>query len=181
MAKKTGKNDAKAQQTTIARYALERAGKAVSALGEIELAPGSYPFALDVSITGELLVEAGSDGCAGKPAKLGPPAIVPSFSPNDVLVGLIASIPAEKREEVISNAVGAWKSASEEQRAAYAVEAGGVCLKVAKRRKLTTEVETVIEPAVPGTNGRKGAIKCKPSVRITGSAGSQVVEVEVAA
>lgn len=159
---KTNTNGSTPLENTIARYALERAGKAVSALGDAELAPGSYPFALDVSITGELLVEAGSPP--------GEPQTIADIRPNEVLAGLIGSVPAADRKRVISAALGEWKLANPEARKAMLADADAVVLSAAKARKMTAETTPT---------GRKGAVKCKPGVRITGSAGAQTVRVEV--
>jgi hypothetical protein len=161
---KAKKSDTEAVKNTIARYALERAGKAVSALGDVELAPGSYPFALDVSIAGELLVEQGTPP--------GEPQTIADIKPVEVLAGLVASVPDAERKRVISAALGEWKNASPEARKAMLADADAVVLTAAKARRMTTET---------APTGRKGAVKCKPSVTITGTAGAQKVSVKVAA
>lgn len=155
---------AETQQQTIARYALERAGGVVKALGDAELAPGSYPFALDVSITGELLVK--------NPAPAGEPETVADIKPAEILAGLVGSVPDSEQARLLSEALGAWKNAAPDARKELLARADKVVLAAAKKRKMTAE---------RGTPARRGAVECKPSVRITGSAGSQVVEVEVAA
>lgn len=179
MAKSTKAQAADAEgghQNAIARYALERAAGVVSKLGERELAPGSYPFALTVDIAGELLVGNPSPGSPATPP--GPPYLAATISASEIVVGLIGSLPESEQERVVSEAMGAWKSANETRRAELATRADAVILKAAKRRKL---VEERREPGKPATAGRRGAVQCKPSVTITGTAGSQQVSVEVAA
>jgi hypothetical protein len=161
---KAPKADAQALQTAIAEYALARAGTAVGKLPTVELAPGSYPFALDVNITGELLVEQGT----------GPGATetIAGVSQGQALAGLIASLPPEQRVQVLSNGLAAWRDGDKAAQDAMLADMQSVLLTACKKRRMTTEHTP---------SGRKGAVKCKPSVRITGSAGAQSVEVEIAA
>lgn len=164
MAKKHSRNDSKTLHATIVRYALERAGGVVKAAGDAELTPGSYPFALEVSISGELLVEQGS------PA--GQPETVADIKPAEILAGLVGSVPESEQARMLSEALGAWKNASAEDRKELLARADKVVLAAAKKRKMTTEHAT---PA------RKGAVKCKPTVRVHGTAGTNTVELEIAA
>lgn len=150
-------------QATIAYHALTRAADRIKAEREVgELEPGSYPFDLAVNAKGELIVEQGT------PA--GEPETVADIKAADIVAGLIASVPAEERETVLSNAIGAFKAAGDEDRKAHTAEADRLIFKIAKRRKLTKE------QAKPG---RRGAVKAKPSVAIRGSAGASTVSVEV--
>jgi hypothetical protein len=161
---KPKKTDEKALHNTIAKYAMERAAGVVAKQGELALEPGSYPFALEVSLTGELLV--------GQPTAPGKTETIAAVSQAEAFAGLVASLPESERARVVGEGIAAWRDGDSEAQKAMLATMQSVLLTACKKRRMTKEYTP---------SGRKGAVSCKPSVTITGTAGAQAVSVEVAA
>lgn len=141
---------------------LQNAAKQIETQGTAVLKPGSYPFDLSISVTGELLVKKGSDA--------GEEVTVADFSPNDVLRGILAN--AENPDQLVSDALGWHKSSGEEAKKAQDELTACTLLACAKRRRMTKSHST---PA------KAGAVSAKPSVSVSGTVGQRAVAVEVKA
>lgn len=158
MAKKLNK----AQSNQAASKALQTAAKQIESQGVEPIPAGSYPFDVNVDITGELLVKNGSEA--------GEEVTVIDFSPNDVLRGLLATIP--EASSAVSEALAWHKSADKNAKKAQDADTSALLLQLAKRRKMTKTFST---PA------KAGGVSAKPSVAFTGSFGSRVIDMEVKA
>lgn len=162
MAKKTSKKLTKKQHNQAAVKALVTAAKQIETQGVEPLEPGSYPFAIDVSIIGELLVKNGSAG--------GVESTKIDFSINDVLRSLAATMP--EFETAVSDALAWHKKATKETKKKQDAITAATLLKLGKRRKMTSTVVSIAS---------NGVVSAKPAVNIRGSVGSRQIDMGVTA
>ena len=148
------------QSNQVVAKALETGAKQVVSKGVAVLPAGSYPFDLSVSVIGELNVNAGSGA--------GEEITVIDFSVNDVLRGLMATLP--EAETAISEALAWHKNADKDAKKSADAANAATLLKLAKRRKMTK---------AHATPAKAGAASAKPTVKISGSVAARSISVEV--
>lgn len=153
----------KKQHNTIMAKALSTAAKQVESLGTEDLPKGSYPFEITPEIVGELDVKAGTPAGEDK--------TVADMSDSDLIIAMHASY--ESYGSLLSDAMGWWKNASSEQKKEHKAASKNEIMRVAKRRKMTSDRPT---PARPG------AASAKPRVKIADAQiATRTVSAEVAA
>lgn len=155
-----GKALTQKQSNQVVVKALETGASQVKSKGVAVLPAGSYPFDLTVSVIGELNVNNGSEA--------GEETTVIDFSVNDVLRGLIATLP--QAESAISDALAWHKAADKDTKKSADAANAATLLKLGKRRKMTK---------VFATPAKAGSASAKPTVKISGSVDARSISVEV--